>query len=196
MKRLFLRSSWVIAVVLLCACSNHETQRQQAIKDSAAPFASHAITVTLRAEPNLNALNDIPNSCTILIIQAADKTALDSLQKSPVQLKSIFSGAGAEGKILQVDRYVVMPGQVNTLHIDRVENTRYVEMVAGYFPFPTEKHIVRFQVPISTHQEGWWNKVWLAELSPLDINVTLGSESIVSTQKPNADTAPSAQEDQ
>lgn len=194
MKTLISGILLIVNGLFLTSCSSHDAQRQQAMKEVAAPFSSHAITLTLRAEPELNRLNGLPNSCTVLLIQAADKEALEKLLTNPVLLKGLFSGAGAEGAILQIDRYVVMPGQENTLHIDRVEKARKVALVAGYFPFPMEKHIARFDIPVSAYEEGWWNKAWRAELSPLDINVTLGSESIVSTKKINVGTAQPARE--
>lgn len=194
MRTFLIKFASLFALLLLTACSSHEAEKQAAIDTVVAPFASHAINVTLKAEPGLNSVNDMPNSCAVLIIQSAEKTPLEQLLNNPAQLKALFSGAGAEGAILQVDHFVAMPGQESILHIDRAENTRQIALVAGYFPFPSKKNIARVEIPLTVQEDGWWNKVWRAELMPLDINITLGSENIVNMHKSNAEPSQSKQE--
>ena len=177
----------MLAVMLLAGCAtDNDEGRQKAIGDVTAPFANGAITLQLRAEPGLNSLNDMPNSCTVLLLQTKDKPALDKILGNPATLKSLFAGAGSEGDVLQVDRYVMMPGQTNTVHIDRAQDTRNVALVAGYYPFPVKKHMVSAAVPVMAESTGWWEPVWQAHLTPLTLSVTLGSESIVSSDAPAA----------
>lgn len=173
----------LLAALMLGGCSTPDNSaRNEAVEKVSAPFASGAITVQLRAEPTLNTVNGMPNSCMVLLLQAKDKASLDKTLSNPTVLKSLFSGAGGEGDVLQVDRYPMMPGQTNTMHIDRAMNTRNVAMVAGYYPFPTKQHITRLEIPVEAHSTGWWNPTWHASLAPLSMAVTLGSESIVDAQ--------------
>ncbi|PBI77985.1 putative component of type VI protein secretion system [Rahnella sp. BIGb0236] len=177
----------MLAVMLLAGCAtDNDEGRQKAVGEVSAPFANGAITLQLRAEPGLNSLNDMPNSCTVLLLQTKDKPALDKTLGNPATLKSLFAGAGSEGGVLQVDRYVMMPGQTNTVHIDRAQDTRNVALVAGYYPFPVKKHMVSAEVPVAAESTGWWEPVWQAHLTPLTLSVTLGSESIVSSDVPAA----------
>ena len=172
----------MLCVILLTGCaSDHQKSREQAISEVAAPFANGAITLQLQAEPGLNSMNEMPNSCTVLLLQAKDQPTLDKILTNPATLKSLFAGAGSEGDILQVDRYVMMPGQTNTVHIDRARNTRNVALVAGYYPFPVRKHLVSMVIPVDAESTGWWEPVWQAHLAPATLSVTLGSESIVSS---------------
>lgn len=149
-----------------------------------APFASGAVTLKLNAYPDLNQVSGMANSCTLLFLQAKDDASLDQVLASPAMLKALFAGSGASAEngngLLQVDRYTLMPGQSSTLHIDRVMSTRSVAIVAGYYPFPDKKHMLRFSVPIKRYTTGWWNRVEHAELLPLAISATLGRQSFVS----------------
>lgn len=179
------RQSVVLFVtgVLLSGCPGYQgsqtvSVKQQAVDQMIAPFAQGAITLNITAEPGLNSWNEIANSCTVLVIQAQKASSLNKILSNPAQLKSLFSGAGAEDDILKVDRYPAMPGQRTTLHIDRSENTREVAIVAGYYPFPKKQHMAIVSVPVTLNSTGWWNKIWTASLSPLTLNVTLGSQSI------------------
>lgn len=92
------RAGLMLAAMLLAGCvSDNDLGREQAMDEAPAPFANGAITLQLRAEPGLNAVNEMPNSCTVLLLQAKDKPALEKLLGNPATLKSLFAGAGSEG---------------------------------------------------------------------------------------------------
>lgn len=177
-----------IASTLLCGCAGEKTSNkvsaeQQAIDQVATPFAQGAIALNITADPGLNSWNEIANSCTLLVIQAQNASSLNKVLSNPAQLKSLFNGAGAENDILKVDRYATMPGQQITLHIDRSENTRKVAIVAGYYPFPKKQHMAMVSIPVTLTSTGWWTPKWSAQLSPLILNVRLGSQSITELTK-------------
>ncbi|WP_447840904.1 type VI secretion lipoprotein TssJ [Enterobacter bugandensis] len=173
----------ILIALMLAGCGvNSNEARQQSVDTVSAPFASGAITLNLRAEPGLNRVNEMPNSCTVLLIQAKDKPSLDKVLNNSVLLKGLFAGAGSEGNILQLDRYVMMPGQTNILHIDRAQNTRNIALVAGYYPFPVKQHMLIAEIPVETQSSSWWSPVWQSRLAPVTLSVTLGSESIVNVE--------------
>lgn len=160
-----------------------EQQRQSAIEQASATFASDAINIDLIADPQLNAFNRVPNSCTVLIIQAERREQLDGLLNNPTLLRNLFARAGGSENILKLDSYVMMPGQRVTLHLDRVEQTRYVALIAGYYPLPNERHARVFSIPLELTSQGWWNKRWQANFIPINIEITLGEASIVRSNK-------------
>ncbi|HHR6132075.1 TPA: type VI secretion system lipoprotein TssJ [Providencia alcalifaciens] len=154
------------------------TSPEQAISQLNAPFEEGAIRLTIQSSPDLNAFEGIANSCTLLVIQAQKKSTLNELIANTIKLKSLFSSAGAEEDILKVDRYSAMPGQTTTLHIDRSENTRYIAIVAGYYPFPKQQHMMVIAIPIGVESQGWLTSFWQAHLSPLNVSLYLGSDSV------------------
>lgn len=171
----------LLLATLLNGCANDPnaiTSEKQAIAQVAAPFAQGAIALDIQTDPDLNSLHGTANSCTLLVIQAEKAGILNKLLSSPFELKKLFSAAGAQDDILKVDRYAAMPGQSTTLHIDRSENSRYVAIVAGYYPFPQPQHMELVAVPVTTQSTGWWHLVWSAQLSPLTLKLRLGSNSI------------------
>ncbi|MEZ2578322.1 type VI secretion system lipoprotein TssJ [Buttiauxella ferragutiae] len=171
----------LVVAMWLSGCSSHSSPaltKTQAIDQVASPFAQGAIILELLTDPDLNAWHDIANSCTLLVIQAQKASTLDKLLSDPFALKSLFSAAGAQNEILKVDRYAAMPGQNTTLHIDRSENTRYVAVVAGYYPFPKKQHMTIVAIPVTTESSGWWHPEWRAQLAPLTLSLRLGSDSI------------------
>ncbi|MGP2484201.1 type VI secretion lipoprotein TssJ [Pantoea eucalypti] len=175
---------------MLSGCAGHQSSLQNSAKpDLSAPFSAGAISVTLNARPDLNLVNGMANSCTIIVLQAAKAETLEQILINPVKVKSLFAGAGvgtdaANGHaVLQIDRYTMMPGQTTTLHVDRAMHTRYMALIAGYYPFPGKQHQIQEDIPVRKYKTGWLNPVWHRELSPLSLAITLGSEGIISTQK-------------
>lgn len=170
----------VLLICTLAGCADgksEESTKQQAINQVAAPFAEAAITLNIIANPGMNSWNNLANSCTILIVQSRQVDTLNKLVSSPAMLRALFSGSGATENILRVDRYAVMPGQQTTLHLDRNENVRHVAIIAGYYPFPKKQDMTLYAIPVETTESGWLQKEWHAELMPLEIDITLGSQA-------------------
>ncbi len=157
---------------------NSEEEIEKAINNMAMPFSSNAISLHIIPSAKLNAWNDIANSSTVLILQANEKSILQNVMNNPVLIKQMFDGAGSFDGILKIDRYVAMPGQNTTLHIDRSEKSRYVSIIAGYYPFPTKQHMLLVDIPVTVTKQGWWHKKWNAVLSPLEIKILMQQEKI------------------
>lgn len=164
----------------IASCSHDSGQRQLALDNISAPYAEGAVNIQLTAEPGLNSWKEMSNSVQVLVIQGGNKSQLEEVLKNKSELHALFNGASANDKVLKVDRYMLMPGQQHTLHIDRAENVRQVAVVAGYYPSPGEGHITRFAVPETAHKKNWWSSEWDAQLAPLQVSLTLGKSRIVS----------------
>lgn len=185
---------WPIFLIFVCTgCSSGKPEKQtkqQAITQVIAPFTQAAITLNITAEPGMNSWNSLANSCTILIIQTQRLDTLNKLVSTPALLRALFSGSGAMDDILRVDRYAAMPGQQTTLHLDRNENVRQIAVIAGYYPFPKKQDMALYAIPVATTESGWWHKNWHAELTPLTIDITLGSQTASFTGAPQQVIAP------
>lgn len=172
----------LVLVMSGCSSPSKNEQRQQAIDVARAIYASNAIRLTLTAEPQMNAFNNMANSSTIIIAQASNREQLDKMMANPALLRNLFSGTGVAEGVLQLDSYVMMPGQSVSLHIDRAEQARYVSIIAGYYPAPDMAHTRIYPLPLSLTTEGWWHKRWLAKYIPIRVALTLGRQTIVRSQ--------------
>ncbi|MBY7351240.1 type VI secretion lipoprotein TssJ [Escherichia ruysiae] len=170
----------LIAVVFITACSDKysEQDKMQAINNVDAPFGAGLLTFQISPDTQLNSLNDISNSCALLFLQASGKKTLQDLMNNPVLIRQFFSGSGKVDGILKVDKYIAMPGQEITLHIDRSEGAKYIGVIAGYYPFPGKQHMLLLDIPVDVVEEGWWSKSLHASLSPLFKKISMGKESI------------------
>ncbi len=105
-----------IALPFISSCSDKysEQEKMQVINNVDTPFGAGLITFQISPDTQLNSLNDISNSCTLLFLQASGKKTLQDLMNNPVLIKQFFSGAGKIDGILKVDKYVAM--QVRRQH--------------------------------------------------------------------------------
>ncbi|EAM2857710.1 type VI secretion system lipoprotein TssJ [Salmonella enterica] len=177
---------FIYTTLMLCSCSSDSSiykSKEDAIEHVPASFSPGAITLEIQADPDLNSVRGFSNSCTILLIQSEKIKTLKRIQSNPFLLKEIFNGGGVNDDVLKVDRYTIMPGQQTTLHMDRSENTRYISLVAGYYPFPQKQHMIISTVPTFSKNNGWLRADWSAELSPLSLHVRLGNISIIEFKK-------------
>ncbi|EIU5772674.1 TPA: type VI secretion lipoprotein TssJ [Salmonella enterica] len=173
----------LIAIVFpffITACSDKysEQDKMQSINNVDAPFGAGLLTFQISPDAQLNSLNELSNSCALLFLQASGKKTLQDLMNNPVLIKQFFSGGGKADGILKVDKYIAMPGQEITLHIDRSEGAKYVGIIAGYYPFPGKQHMLLLDIPVDVVEEGWWNKSIHTSLSPLFKKISMGKESI------------------
>ncbi len=64
---------------------------------------------------------------------------------NPALIKQFFSGSGKADGILKVDKYIAMPGQEITLHIDRSEGAKYVGGYCRILSVPRKTTYVAFR---------------------------------------------------
>ncbi len=169
----------MLLMPFLASCSLDGEKRRAATENVPASYAEGAVNIQLTAEPGLNTWKEMPNSLAVIVVQGANKLQLENVLNNPSELRALFNGAAMPDSILKVDRYMLMPGQQHSLHIDRAENVRQVAVVAGYYPFPESQHIARFAIPVAVSKKHWWSGQVDAQLAPLQVALTLGNSSIV-----------------
>lgn len=169
----------VISLLFLSGCHSLDPeQRDTFVSTYVTPHASAAITLNIQAAPDLNAFDDLANSCSLLVLQATDKNVLTTLLKNKSQLALMFNRSPDLEVILQSDKYVVMPGQKTTLHVDRAEGSKVVAVVAGYYPGPDIKNTIIENIPVNVSNTAWWGIDLLGESLPLKLDINMGKKSM------------------
>lgn len=169
-------------IVLLCvaglssACSLNEAQRQKLLQQSPPWYAEAGIVVNVKTEPTLNAWKGLANSVSLLILQARDQHSLNALVASEKAARALFSGAALPPQILAIDRFTALPGQQATLHVNRVENARYVAVIAGYYPVPGAQQAAVVAVPVEI-KRGWLG--WKVSIETLRFSTLWGERALV-----------------
>ncbi|MDR0548088.1 MAG: type VI secretion lipoprotein TssJ [Deltaproteobacteria bacterium] len=120
-------------------------------------FAAGAIRVGLIADPVLNVagLGTGPSSTglTLCLYQLEDPNQFLTLAKAkPGLLKLLECSLEIKG-VISSDRLYVQPGQKSDLRFDRLEKTRYLGAVAGYFDLRPTSAAAVLPLPIDESRE-------------------------------------------
>lgn len=161
-------------------------------------YAAKAIQIELASDDNLNAYVNQPHTLVMGVFQIEDAKAFMALLGNADKLKTILATGDAGQDVLQLDRYVVSPGKRTILDIDRVQDAKYVGIVAGYYVFNPATSARLFRIPLNIDSSGWVSTTYTAQPAHLALRLQLGRARIANAQsltfdadkKPNVETVP------
>ncbi|WP_269497576.1 type VI secretion system lipoprotein TssJ [Castellaniella sp. S9] len=161
-------------------------------------FARDAIQIELASDDNLNAYFDQPHTLVMGVFQLEDAKAFTKLLGDAGQLKTILATGDAGQDVIQLDRYVVSPGKHTILDIDRVQDAKFVGIVAGYYHFDPTASSRLFRIPLNIETSGLVSTTYKAQPAHLALRLQLGRTRIANAQsltfdadaKPNIEAVP------
>lgn len=161
-------------------------------------YARDAIQIELDSDTDLNSYFNRPHTVVLGIFQVADAKTFTSLLKDTDKLKQTLASGDADKDILQLDRYVVSPDKHTILELDRVQDARFVGLVAGYYHFSADDGAKLFRIPLNIDSSGMISTTYTAQPAHLALKLQLGRQRISNAQsltfdaeaKPNIETIP------
>lgn len=97
-------------------------------------FDPAAIRLRVIAPPQLNLYLDRPHSLILRVIQLGDRKAFDDRRTTTFGLQEMLSiNAFDPAAVLGVSEFSLLPGTDQMISVDRLENARYIGIVAGYY---------------------------------------------------------------
>lgn len=146
------------------------------------PYAKNAIMIELASDVDLNFFANRSHTIVLGVLQFDDEKTFPKLLTQPADLiKSLISGNLPAG-VLQLDRYVVSPDARLVLEMDRVQDAKFVGIIAGYYQFETTRAARYFRIPLNIESSGIITKDYKAEPSVLALRLALGSQRIVNIE--------------
>lgn len=136
------------------------------------------VLLEITAATDLNLYQNLPHTLLLTVFQMSDGAAFHKLVADPRQLARALESGQAGPAFLQLSRYVVSPGRRTLLALDRVQQTRYVGIVAGYYQLEAAAAARLFEVPLSVSSKGWFSTTYSAQPVQLAVRLQLGAQSI------------------
>lgn len=176
-----------ICASLLVGCSTVNTMlggntAELAKKQAQWFHAPAAISVAVTADSALNLYETQPHTLMLAVVQMADDEAFGTLVEDEQALRDWLASPTPAPGFLRINRYVVLPGMRAILDVDRVQNARYVGLVAGYYGLDRATATRVFPLVLNARRHGWFVKTWTAAPAPLRVELLLGTQTIVSAQ--------------
>ena len=159
---------WLLAcVMLLSSCSSTPSRPPEYT------YQKEAITITLRADPQLNLYQGSPHTLVLCTYQLKDPNAFNQLTDERDGLPRLLECGRFDGSVAYTKRLVVQPGQVTVETLDRAEGAKYISVVAGYYSLQKASVVRLYQIPLAAKSSTPGN---------LAIELYLGSQTILDTK--------------
>ena len=173
-KRLNWLFFWVVPLLLFCTSScSHKPDPVPSWN-----FEPGAIKITLTADKLLNKVGDKSHTLLLTVHQMSDPNAFKRLARYEGGLRKLLDGRSADPTITAVEKFFVEPGESRTLVLDRVENTKWIGVAAGYYSMDLDKVTKVFEIPFAVESKGLISKKREAKVQPMHLDLILGPESI------------------
>lgn len=170
------------ALFLLLGCASTDPKKV-ALAEMKWNLAPRDVQVSFKASRELNLHDGSPHTILLAVVQSADANAFLSQLASPNSIGRLLETGQAVAPTLTFNRFVISPGQSDTLSLDRAQNAQYVGIVAGYYNLNSQSAARLFVVPIVMQTHGWVSKSYTASPQPLVVNLILGPKQITEAQR-------------
>ena len=173
-----------LVTVVVTGCSSlgvqsTEQKQKQAKVEVSWPYAKDGILLEVESSADLNHHANQSHAVVLGVIQLDDEKSFPKMLTDTTAVVDLLTTGKLSAGVLQMDRYVVNPGERHVVNIDRVQNTRFVGLLAGYYEFEPARAARYFRIPLNLQSSGLVIKDYKAEPSVLALRLVLGSQRIV-----------------
>lgn len=154
------------------------------------PYEDNAIQIDWRADARLNDADGQPHALLVLVLQMKDPNAFEAATGSAEQLARLIDASTLPPGLLASRRFYVQPGERGAMKLARVEDARYVGVVAAYFRFDAARVVRLYTIGAEIRSTGWLVKQRQAVPSPMRVGLLLGRDGIAGAQSEPWEPAP------
>jgi type VI secretion system VasD/TssJ family lipoprotein len=141
-------------------------------------FAPGGIKISYTADKKLNAIGDKPHALLMAVYQLTDPNAFNKLARYREGLRKLLEGQDVDPTVTAVRKVFVGPGESYTINLDRMEKTKWIGVVAGYYSLDPGKVSKSFEIPYKVETHGVFTRKKEATVPTFELHLVLGPESI------------------
>ena len=143
------------------------------------PYALGAIQINYNADNNLNLYEEKPHTLMFMVYQLDGVNGFNNLSKDSDGLYKLLKGERFDATVMGVSRYFIEPGETKSLMVDRMENVKWVGVVAGYYNLAPGLTTRLYELPVTISTTGVYGfRKKSAALDRLVVNLFLGTDSL------------------
>jgi len=129
-----------VCVVTGCAAPGQTAKLEtQAIKKEVQGFKKEALTLFIKADPELNRFEGNSHTLFLCLYQLNDPNGFYQLAQEKNSLPKLMECNRFDATVANAKRFVVQPGQELKDVRDMAEGVRYIGIATGYYGFGNEK---------------------------------------------------------
>lgn len=112
-------------------------------------YEKEAIILNMKGDPQLNLYRNSPHTLMLCVYQFKDPNMFNQLMDEKDGLQKLLECNRFDGSVTSAKSFVMSPKKEKIEKIDRVEGTKYVAFVAGYYNLVKENVTQFVPVPVS-----------------------------------------------
>lgn len=147
----------ILALTLLNCSSDKSTAK--------VAYKSGGIIINYTTESDLNTYDDTSHSLMLGVYQLDNINAFTQLSKDLTGTQKLLSLTKFDPSVQGVDSKFIYPNESGTFVLDRLENTHWIAIVAGYYDIVPQQVVKQFEIPQNLNRD-------------LTIDILLNADSI------------------
>jgi len=142
-------------------------------------FERDAIRIRYTADGSLNLYEEKSHAMTLVVYQLNGINEFNQVAKEAEGLVRLLRLERFGGSVLGINQFFIEPGETKILDIDRLENVKWVGIVAGYWNQIPGQTSRAYEMPILIEKKGHYGfRKTEATVTPLMLNLYLGPYSL------------------
>ena len=113
-------------------------------------FAQNALTFNIDASTYLNFYDNSKHALTLAIIQIRSPNRFQQLINSKFGIRYLLESSESEKDFISHQRFAVQPGSKDTIVIDRMEDAKFIGIVAGFYQGDKASRVRLIEIPMVT----------------------------------------------
>lgn len=179
------RLAFGIATFLLLMCAACQSKNQTSPTPVKWDFEQDAIHLRYDASPDLNQYGGSSHTLMLLVFQLTDAADFASYAQTPDGILRLLQYHDLDRRKTidlknkaDLQRFFITPGSSDVLHIDRVEDARWIGVVAGYFDIVPEQSTRVIRIPVEETEHGFLRKTIHSRPGRLFVDIRLGPRAM------------------
>jgi type VI secretion system VasD/TssJ family lipoprotein len=127
-------------------------------------FEARGIALRFQAPQQLNLHSGKPHTLYLRVFQLSDVKVFNDIRISQAGIRELLTAAEIDPTFLSTREYVIAPGEMLKVTLERLKETRFIAIVAGYYQLEPDEVVRVFPVPAVASRAG--NSGLMERLNP------------------------------
>ena len=142
-------------------------------------YEPEAIRLQIQADANLNLHEGKAHTLMICLYQLKRKTGFNYLAEEMDGRYKLLECQPFDNTVSNAKRLIIHPGDNLNLLMDRLEGTRHLAIVAGYYLLQKKRMVRMVDVPVITEKEGFMGSRTVSRIGKLNLKAIFGDQQII-----------------
>lgn len=144
---------------------------QKPVGPPPADYAQDALRLHFDASPDLNAFSGRAHALVMCVYQLSNPQAFEDKLQEPSGPNRLLACGRFDPSVTARKRVIVQPGTTKDVVLDRVQGTRYVGIIAGYYQRRNNDYYKVVAIPVKMKSAGFFKKRAFLDVLELDISL-------------------------